>query len=109
MTDQSITIVIVGDTFVGKTNLIFSFAEDQFIEEYAQTISDDWSCKEITFRYEHTKSIQVNLSLWDLGGHAECSKIRKLAYKKADAILVCFSLAELDVMSNQKGEKNQIC
>jgi GTPase SAR1 family protein len=42
--------VLVGDNFVGKTNLIFSYAEDMFIEEYYKTTSDEYSIKEMKFK-----------------------------------------------------------
>jgi small GTP-binding protein len=104
MSEELITIAVVGDTYVGKTNLIFSYASDEFIEQYITTVSDEYSLSDLSI----SNSTPVKLSIWDMGGCEEQKSLRKFAYKAADVIIFCFSLAETDVSAKVKSEK-KIC
>ena len=67
MAEHPVTVALVGDTFCGKTNLLFSYARDEFLEAYLTTITDEYIVRD--FSIETGKGPQwVKLSLWDLGG-----------------------------------------
>ena len=63
MTEELITIAVVGDTFVGKTNLIFSYASNEFIEQYITTVSEEYILSDLT-----VSGTPIKLSIWDMGG-----------------------------------------
>lgn len=40
---DTLNLVLVGDTGVGKTNLLLSYATDQFVMEHVPTVFDHYS------------------------------------------------------------------
>ena len=44
-----IHIVVVGDPFVGKTCLIFSYAKDEFITKPITTVADEYDISDIQY------------------------------------------------------------
>ena len=56
MEEIDVTIAVVGDTYTGKTNLIFSYANNEFIEEYSATVSDEYSVKDVTIKGSANRS-----------------------------------------------------
>lgn len=50
MTDATkIQIVVVGDTHVGKSSLVFSYAKDEFNEKYVTTVAEEYSISDISY------------------------------------------------------------
>ena len=47
--ENKIQIAVVGDTHVGKTSLIFSYAKDEFPEKYVTTVADEYSISDISY------------------------------------------------------------
>jgi small GTP-binding protein len=84
-----VNVVVVGDSGVGKTNLILSYAADEFPTVYKPTVFDNYS-SEIEYNGHPT-----NLEIWDLSGKDEHQSLRKFAYSKAQAIIICFSINDI--------------
>lgn len=80
--------MVVGDTFVGKTCLIFSYAKDEFLSKPVTTVTEQYDISEIQYM-----GAKVKLSVWDLSGKDEHKALREFAYSKADVVIFCFSLA----------------
>ncbi|TNV75994.1 hypothetical protein FGO68_gene3684 [Halteria grandinella] len=81
---ETLNIVLVGDTGVGKTNLLISYATDEFRMEHVPTVFDHYSL-EIDVR-GHPMKVEA----WDQSGRDEHLNLRKFAYGKAQAIVICF-------------------
>lgn len=56
-------VIIVGDSGVGKTNLITKFCDDLFEENYVATIGIDFKLKTI-----EVDSTILKLQIWDTAG-----------------------------------------
>ena len=61
--ENKINCVIVGDSFVGKTNLLLRFIDDKYDYETSETIGIDMKMKEITLDDKKYK-----LYLYDTAG-----------------------------------------
>ena len=61
--ENKINCVIVGDSFVGKTNLLLCFIDDKYDYETSETIGIDMKMKEITLDDKKYK-----LYLYDTAG-----------------------------------------
>jgi small GTP-binding protein len=57
---ETLNIVLIGDTGVGKTNLLLSYATDQFNLEHVPTVFDHYSL-EIEAKGGH----KMKLEVWD--------------------------------------------
>jgi len=88
----------VGDPKVGKTNLVWSYQNDEFVPDHVPTVFDRFSC-EIT-----VQGTPANIEIWDLSGSDEHLKLRKFAYSKADAIIMCFSFLDPESFENVRGK-----
>jgi small GTP-binding protein len=89
----------VGDSYVGKTCLIFNYAKDEFLTKPVSTVADEYDLSDI--QYMGTK---VKLSVWDLSGKDEHKSLREFAYGKADAVFFCFSLAQIALEGQEEGK-----
>lgn len=47
--ENKIQIAVVGDTHVGKTSLVFSYAKDEFTEKYVTTVAEEYSISDISY------------------------------------------------------------
>lgn len=61
--DVSIKLVIVGESGVGKSNLILRLTSDKFDENLITTIAMDFYSEEITVRDKRVKVL-----IWDTAG-----------------------------------------
>ena len=63
-------ICLVGEAAVGKTSLVRRYVEDAFDDRYISTLGSKVSLKRIwlTSKGDASKTIEVQLSLWDLIG-----------------------------------------
>jgi small GTP-binding protein len=79
-------VVVVGDTGVGKTSLLFTWRENAFPKDYMPSNFDNYTTK-VEF---HTHSISV--SLVDTNGCEAYGRLRPLYYPDTNLFLVCFSV-----------------
>ena len=74
--DKSINIILVGDTFVGKTCLIKSYATQQFPLDYQPTMFDQYKVGQISKQTKDGKKIEITLTLMDPSGLPDHKAIR---------------------------------
>ncbi|CAI2354355.1 unnamed protein product [Caenorhabditis sp. 36 PRJEB53466] len=86
--ENKLKLVVVGDTFTGKTSLLFAYTKKQFLDSYTTTVFDNWA---VSVQIDQ-KSYSVNL--FDTAGQGSYEKIRCLSYPHANVFLVCFSLVD---------------
>jgi len=87
-------LVVVGDGECGKTCLLIVFSKDEFPEEYVPTIFENYVADiEVDGR-------PIELALWDTAGQEDYDRLRPLSYPDTDVLLVCFSIANPDSLSN---------
>lgn len=87
-------LVVVGDGECGKTCLLIVFSKDEFPEEYVPTIFENYVADiEVNGR-------PVELALWDTAGQEDYDRLRPLSYPDTDVLLICFSIANPDSLSN---------
>jgi Ras-related C3 botulinum toxin substrate 1 len=56
---DTLNLVVVGDTGVGKTNLLLSYATDQFVMEHIPTVFDHYSLE------TEVRSQRIKIEIWD--------------------------------------------
>lgn len=97
--ENLVTIAVVGDSFVGKTSLIYGYADNSF-PDYSPTVCDVYTANQISYG-----GTLVRLSIWDLSSNPGHQKLRMVAYSKANVVLFCFSLADtaVKIRTNDQG------
>ena len=109
-------VILLGDAKVGKTSIINRYIDNQFSDEYIQTISDDNRAKDIFFSskqihelykgmeeeeilkkmpkelYEEDAVIQMDL--WDNPGQEDVHNFNRNYYKHATCCILVFDLCD---------------
>ncbi|EOA18725.1 hypothetical protein CARUB_v10007304mg, partial [Capsella rubella] len=89
-------VVMLGDSNVGKTNLISSFTKDEFEVESKSTIGIDWLT-----RYGSINDKNMKVQFWDTNGRE-----RPLAnhyYKEATVALIVYDITFYTSFKNVEG------
>lgn len=58
-----VKVIVIGDSGVGKTNLITRFCENHFRDTYVATIGVDFKIKSLTMGDK-----KIKLQIWDTAG-----------------------------------------
>ena len=84
---QSIKIILLGQTGVGKSCIISRYVNDSFTINHLSTITSNSNSKTLSFDNE---KITIKYNIWDTAGQEKYRSINKINYRGAlAAILVC--------------------
>jgi Ras-related protein Rab-8A len=87
--DFMIKIIIIGDSGVGKTNLITRFCENHFKDSYVATIGVDFKIKTLVIDNKKYK-----MQIWDTAGQERFKNITQTYYKGAAGIVLTYSITD---------------
>ena len=82
-------VIVIGDSGVGKTNLITCFCENSFKESYVATIGVDFKIH--TFMIGDKK---IKMQIWDTAGQERFKNITQAYYKGAGGVLLAYSITD---------------
>jgi len=83
---SELSVVVVGDSYCGKTQLLNRISKNIFSQKYRRT----------GFNKIEIPEISVNITVWDTSGSASYESLRPLVYRDCSVVLVCYSVAGLD-------------
>lgn len=89
-------VIILGDGAVGKTSIAMRFTDDQFAQQYKQTIGVDFFMKRLVLPGD----VQVALQIWDIGGQTIGGKMIGNYIYGAQAVLLCYDITNLQSFQN---------
>lgn len=111
--NENIKIILLGESGVGKTNLINVFFGLGFKEFIPSNISTN--CFDGTFNYNNQ---DYNYSIWDTAGQELYKSINKMFIRDAKIILIVYSIIDresfeevkfwMDFLKENQGEKEYI-
>ena len=82
-------VIIIGDSGVGKTNLLLQFCDGLFQDSYVATLGVDFKLKNLEL-----DGHRVKLQIWDTAGQERFRNITKSFYKGAHGIILTYSITE---------------
>ncbi|XP_013768415.1 ras-related protein Rab-7a-like [Pundamilia nyererei] len=80
-------VVLLGDSFVGKTSLMNQYAIKKFSNQYKATIGADFMTKEVMVGDQ-----VVVLQIWDTAGQERYQSLNAAFYRGADCCVLVFDL-----------------
>ncbi|OQR79236.1 cdc42-like [Tropilaelaps mercedesae] len=83
-----IKCVLLGDSQVGKTALLYSYATSIFEHEVPRTCMNSY---EITVR---VREKELTLGIFDTAGEEKLKGLRRFAYPSTDIFVICFSVED---------------
>ena len=90
-------LLLIGDSGVGKTCIIFRFSDEVFSTSFIPTIGIDFKIKTIEVRGK-----KIKLQIWDTAGQERYAPLLSMYYRNADICICMFdasnhsSLIELE-------------
>lgn len=85
--DFMFKVIVIGDSGVGKTNLILKFSDRDFNPNYLPTIGLDFNIKNILIGEK-----RVQLQLWDTAGQQRFRIMTSAYYRAASGIILTYSI-----------------
>jgi len=95
MSSKKLKCVVVGDGSVGKTCLLWVYANEEFPTEYVPTVFTNTVVSNIV-----VDGVTINLGLWDTAGQEDYDRLRPLSYPGTNVFLLCFSVVSVSSFDN---------
>ncbi len=97
--DDEVTLkfIILGDSGVGKTNLLLRYVGESFSENYIATLGIDFKMKNIIYN-----DVKIALQIWDTAGQERFRSITKSFLKGTDGIIFMYDISKKDSFLNLK-------
>ena len=87
----SIKCILIGDSEVGKSSILFKYTQDKFFLDSISTIGVDFGTKDINIKYG-ADDYSIKLCIWDTAGDKRYKSIVETYYKNASYILLVFDV-----------------
>ncbi|VDP20018.1 unnamed protein product [Soboliphyme baturini] len=95
--DYLFKILLIGDSGVGKTCLLFRFSEDSFNNSFISTIGIDFKIRTIELDGK-----KIKLQIWDTAGQERFRTITTAYYRGAMGILLVYDITNEKSFDNIK-------
>eukprot|EP00672_Neobodo_designis_P017270 CAMPEP_0174850910 /NCGR_PEP_ID=MMETSP1114-20130205/21204_1 /TAXON_ID=312471 /ORGANISM="Neobodo designis, Strain CCAP 1951/1" /LENGTH=235 /DNA_ID=CAMNT_0016085401 /DNA_START=39 /DNA_END=746 /DNA_ORIENTATION=+ len=83
----SFKVILVGDTGVGKSSLVFRMVDDVFFEDHCQTLGVDFKYARLS-----VAGVNVNLQLWDTAGQDQFANMTAQYYRGCHGVVLCYDI-----------------
>ena len=97
MSEINLKILLIGDSFVGKTSLLLKYCDGEFPEAHMATIGVEFKDKIISLDQK-----QIKLQIWDTSGQERFRSITQNFYRNADGILFVFDVTNKESFEHIK-------
>ena len=87
MFDYLMKIIIIGDSGVGKTNILLRYSEDRFVDNYLLTIGINY-----LFKVEDVDGVRIKIQIWDTAGQDKYKTITRSYYNGSHGVIVVYSV-----------------
>ena len=98
MSTKSYKVLLLGNSYVGKTCILLRFSEDTYKDDYEVTIGLNYRIK--TLKIDNNP---IRMQIWDTSGEEKFKAIAKNFYRGAHGVLLIYDICEknsfLDVKS----------
>ena len=101
--DKNITLILIGDSNVGKTCFFTRFNKNQFEENFLSTIGMDKYIKYYKYRAE-----QIRITLWDTAGQDRFKSLPKKYYQNADGVFLFYDVSSKESFNDVSIWMNEI-
>lgn len=81
--DAVAKIAIVGDSTVGKTNLMMRYTNEAYVQTHVATIGIDFKVKIVSL-----EGYRIKMQIWDTAGQERFRNLTSSIYQGAQAVVV---------------------
>jgi len=101
--DYLLKILVLGESGVGKSNLVLRYCDESFSEMYISTIGVDFK-----FKHIFTEDKNIKLQIWDTAGQERFRTITVSYYRRAHGVALVFDLTDLKSFQKIEGWMQEI-
>ncbi len=101
--DYLIKLLVIGNSGVGKTNMLLKFCENNFMTSHLTTIGIDFKIKTITIGKE-----KIRLQIWDTAGQQKFKTITQTYYRGAMGIVLTYAINDRESFQDIENWVKQI-
>lgn len=95
--DEKCQLLIIGDSTVGKTSLLFRYTEDKFSSQHLATVGIDFFTKDEIFNGK-----VVRIKVWDTAGQERYKSLTNAFFRNAQGIILVYDVNNLETFENLK-------
>ena len=88
-------IILIGDTSVGKTNILSRYINDKFSETSKSTVG-----VELATKVEHYNNKKIKIQIWDTAGQERYKSITTSYYKGAKGAFIVYDITRKESFKN---------
>lgn len=93
--DYIFKVLIIGDSSVGKSNILLRFSDDKFHDTFLPTIGVDFKIKNLQI---NNKAIKLNI--WDTAGQERFKTITAAYYKGSHGVIIVYDITDPESFRN---------
>ncbi len=93
--DMIFKVVLIGDSGVGKSNILSRYIRDEFSIETKSTVGVEFGSKKLKI-----KNTNIKCQIWDTAGQERYKSITNAYYKGAKGALVVFDVSRKETFTN---------
>jgi small GTP-binding protein len=93
--DLIIKIVLIGDSGVGKSNLLTRYLKDEFSIETKSTVGVEFGTKKLTLN-----NLKINTQIWDTAGQERYRSVTNAYYKGSKGALIVYDITKYESFEN---------
>ncbi len=88
-TARNVSVIVLGNSHVGKTSLILRYTEDRFMPTFYSTLGIDFKMKTID-----SGANKIKLQIWDTGGQERFRTMTRNYYEKAMGVVLVYDCTD---------------
>ena len=96
-------IVIIGDSGVGKSNILSRYVRDEFSIDTKATVGVEFGSKIISINNQ-----QIKMQIWDTAGQEKYKSVSSIYYKGAKGALLVYDISRKETFNNLNRWINEI-
>lgn len=85
--DYLMKVIIIGDSGVGKTNILLRYSENRFVENYLLTIGINY-----LFKIQNVDGVRIKIQIWDTAGQDKYKTITRNYYNGSHGVIVVYAV-----------------
>ena len=93
--DYIFKVLIIGDSSVGKSNLLLRFSDNIFHDTFLPTIGVDFKIRNVLI---NNKNIKLNI--WDTAGQERFKTITSAYYKGSHGVILVYDITDRESFNN---------
>ena len=93
--DHIFKVLIIGDSSVGKSNILLRFSDNIFHDTFLPTIGVDFKIRNVKMADQ-----TIKLNIWDTAGQERFKTITSTYYKGAHGIILAYDITDRESFNN---------